>query len=182
MRVVYSSWNHKNVNRRYYRLSYKKSYLGIKTTPWKNYVAAVQKQAKSRACNIETLGRLERQYEFANALFHKLLPYFYKDTDKGLSLLYSPTRQPEVVFVRKLMSYVIYKHTRVSLKSTTDIVAGNPDHSNTVYYIKETKLILEGFAGRQRQKEARLFIEWFEKIYGEEYPLCKLEELDKKRV
>ena len=61
-------------------------------------------------------------------------------------------------------------------------MCGNPYHSTTSYYLKEVELMLGGFAGRQRQKEARLFIEWFEKIYGDEYPLCKLEELDKKRV
>ena len=182
MRVVYSSWNHKNVNRRYYRLSYKKSFLGIKTTPWKNYISAIRKQAKMRSYDVERINRIERQYEFANELFHKLLPYFYTDVNKGLSVLYSPTKLPSVVLVRELLSYIIYRHTRVSLKSVTDIVCGNPDHSTTSYYLKEVELMLGGFAGRQRQKEARLFIEWFEKIYGEEYPLCKLEELDKKRV
>ena len=123
--------------------------------------------------HLENVYKNERDYNYGSKLFQLLLKYFYKDTSAGTVLLYSKTRQQDVVFTRKLLCYVIYMYTRLSLRATTDIVCGNPDHSTTIHYLKDVIEIRSGYHGDLKQKEVNIFFNWFEKVYGDEYKIVK---------
>lgn len=173
MRIEYSLWHRKKVKRRYYKLAYRRFQINQKTSPTKNYIHSLQKNGNKMNHHLENIYKNERDYQYGSKLFHLLLKYFYKDTDAGVILLYSKSRQKDVVFTRKLLCYVIYMYTRLTLRATTDIVCGNPDHSTTTHYLKDVIGIKSGYHGELKLKEANLFFHWFEQVYGDEYKIIK---------
>ena len=176
MRVEYSLWHRKRTKRRYYKLAYRRFQVNQKKSPTKHYIQAITKQGVAMTPLLEKLYKNERDYEYGDKLFNLLLKYFYKDTEAGITLLYSKSRQKDVVFTRKLLCYVIYMYTRLSLKATTAIVCGNPDHSTTKHYLSDVMGMKSGYHGELKQKEVNIFFNWFETLYGDEYKIIKNEQ------